>query len=570
MANVDRKWLPPTLIVVAGVASALVYGRLPAMVDLRLDGVLPFAVTQTPDPAPRWIALSLMPALALVMWVAFRLVPTTAGQRFGRRLFRHAPEEVTSPAQFERFGTTYDTIVLGVVTLIVGFHAAVLAAALQAPAVAARIIPAVLGGCFLLIGNVMPRLRPNWVAGLRTKRMLDDPRLWRSAHRVFGAAFAASGLVTIITAIVAPAFGLVVAVASLLVACVIGFVVSTKRNVTEPLALFVGIGLLGITTRGLSAQVPASAPAPALLSAPATVVESPFTFVRDGFTLHGTLALPRSAAGSMPVVLFVAGSGPTDRNANGPLLNTNSYAMLAWGLAEHGIASVRYDKRGIGESADERGDPTALSSDLFVADVASAAASLASDSRFSKVILLGHSEGAGHVLQAANRAAPVAGVIMVAPQGRKLADLLHEQFARAADSATVSTIDSAFARFVRGDDPGEVPPMARSVIIPAYRNLFRSMAAYDPPAEARRFTGPLLILQGTTDVQVTMRDAELLSAAQPRATFVRLDGVNHVLKSIESTDLQAQTRTYRDPSMPLAASVVPAIVRWIENPRRPR
>ena len=154
---------------------------------------------------------------------------------------------------------------------------------------------------------------------------------------------------------------------------------------------------------------------------------------------------------------------------------------------------------------------------------------------------------------------------MVAAQGRSLAEVLHEQFARQADSATVVAIDSAFARFLRGDETGEVPAIARPVLVPMYRNFLRSLAAYDPPGEARRFSGRLLILQGTTDVQVTLQDAELIQAAQPRATLVRLEGVNHVLKSIETMDLQTQMKTYRDPALPLAAPVVPAIVRWIEN-----
>jgi len=324
-------------------------------------------------------------------------------------------------------------------------------------------------------------------------------------------------------------------------------------------------GLLFAPATALWGQLPQGAAAPVELEPPPGVAEEPFTFARDRLTLNGTIATPRSVSEAVPVVVIVAGSGPTDRNANGPFLNTNAYALLAWGLAEQGIASLRYDKRGIGMSAGEGGDPTTLTTDHYVADVAAAATAVASDSRFSKVILLGHSEGAGHVLQAANRGAPQAGVVMVAGQGRMLADLLHEQFARQADSITVATIDSAFARFLRGDDPGEVPPFAQPVLVPQYRNFLRSMAAYDPQTEARRFAMALLIVQGTTDVQVTMRDAELLLAAQPRATLVRLEDVNHVLKSIASTDLQAQMETYRDPSLPLAAAVVPAIAGWIED-----
>lgn len=230
MTKTARKWLPLALIAVALVASAVAYSRLPQMVHLRLEGVLPFSDPQLSGPAPRWLLLFSTPALALALWMAFRLAPTTAGQRLARRMFRHAPDEVTSPAQFERFDEAYDTIVLAVVILILGVHAAVLAAVLQAPGIASRILPVALGGCLVLIGNVTPRLRPNWVAGLRTKRMLGDPQLWRSAHRPFGAALVVSGLLTIMTAVAAPRYGLLVGIALLLVSLLVGLIASGRKD----------------------------------------------------------------------------------------------------------------------------------------------------------------------------------------------------------------------------------------------------------------------------------------------------------------------------------------------------
>ncbi|HJR36406.1 MAG TPA: alpha/beta hydrolase, partial [Gemmatimonadales bacterium] len=498
-------------------------------------------------------------------WAGFRLAPTAAGQRVGRWMFRHAPEAVTSPAQFERFGPTYDGIVLALVALLCGLHAAVLTAAFGASAIALRIVPGVLGVSLLLMGNVMPRLRPNWVAGLRSRRMLENPELWRSVHRVFGAAFVLAGGATILAAAIAPRYAILVCIVSVLGSLLAGFLASLRPTGSVPHAALVAVGLVGAGEGGLQAQASPGSKPPIEINAPATVVEAAFTFVRGALTLHGTLTLPRSMKGRVPVVLIVAGSGATDRNGNGPGVNSNTYARLAWGLGEHGIASLRYDKRGIGASAGRGGDPATLSIDMYVADVGAAATALASDARFSGLILLGHSEGAGLVLQAANRGAPAAGVIMIAAQGRRLAEVLHEQFARQADSATVVAIDSAFARFLRGDDSGEVPAIARPLLMPMARNFLRSWAAYDPPGEARRFSGRLLILQGTTDVQLTLQDAELLLAAQPGATLLRLEGVNHVLKSIETMDLQAQLKTYRDPALPLAAPVVPAIAGWIQK-----
>lgn len=229
MPSVDRKWLPLVLIGLAAVASLLTYRWLPAMLDLRLEGMLPFETSETASPVPRWLALSLMPALALLLWAAFRAAPTAAGQRVARRLFRRAPEAVTSPEQFERFGKTYDAIVLGVVMLILGVHAAIITAALGHPGIAVRIAPAVLGATLILMGNVMPRLRPNWVAGVRTQRTFENPQLWRTTHRAFGAAFVVSGFLTIIVGAFAPRYGLLTAIASLLMSLVVGFVASMRR-----------------------------------------------------------------------------------------------------------------------------------------------------------------------------------------------------------------------------------------------------------------------------------------------------------------------------------------------------
>ena len=229
MPSVDRKWLPPALLAAALLASVIAYGQLPPLVTSRFEWLLPFDVPDTPRPLSRGVAVFLLPAVAVLLWAAFRLAPTLAGQRLARRLFRRAPDAVTSPAQFERFGKTYDAIVLGVVLLVVGFHAAFLAAAFQAPAVAGRIAPAVLGVCLVLMGNVIPRLRANWVAGLRTMRTLEDPQLWQSTHRTFGRAFVVSGVLTILTAAVAPRYGLLMGIAGVLLSCLVGAVASTRR-----------------------------------------------------------------------------------------------------------------------------------------------------------------------------------------------------------------------------------------------------------------------------------------------------------------------------------------------------
>ena len=105
---------------------------------------------------------------------------------------------------------------------------------------------------------------------------------------------------------------------------------------------------------------------------PATAVESPFTIRSANLELPGTLTVPGSAKKRVPVVVIIAGSGPTDRNGNSLMgIRPNSYAQLAWRLAERGIASLRFDKRGL-PSVKGTVDISTLTFEDFAADARAA------------------------------------------------------------------------------------------------------------------------------------------------------------------------------------------------------
>ncbi|WP_312713802.1 alpha/beta hydrolase, partial [Stutzerimonas nitrititolerans] len=152
--------------------------------------------------------------------------------------------------------------------------------------------------------------------------------------------------------------------------------------------------------------------------------QTPVLEVPDG-RLHGSLLLPKSDR-PLPVALMIAGSGPTDRNGNNPMGHNDSLKRLAQGLAKQGIASLRYDKRGVGESLALAPDERDLSVETYVADAAAWIEKLQGDPRFSSVILIGHSEGALIASLAAARQ-PVAALITLAGSGRPIDDVLREQ-----------------------------------------------------------------------------------------------------------------------------------------------
>jgi hypothetical protein len=227
MGNVARKWFPVALIVAVAAGSGVAYGRLPAETTLPVEWLLPVSVDNQ-DVAPRWFASFLLPVVALVVWLGFQLGRARVGLRFARLLFPKAPEAATSAESIEQFRATYDIIALSVVTLILGVHAGLLAAALGSPQAAARIVTVVLGGSMILMGNVMPRLRPNLVAGLRTQQTLNDPQLWRSSHRAFGFALVISGIVTVLVGLSAPTYGFVTGIVLTLVSTIIPWMTTLR------------------------------------------------------------------------------------------------------------------------------------------------------------------------------------------------------------------------------------------------------------------------------------------------------------------------------------------------------
>ena len=296
---------------------------------------------------------------------------------------------------------------------------------------------------------------------------------------------------------------------------------------------------------------------------PSAAVESPYTIHSGSLGLAATLTLPRGVSGPVPVAVIIAGSGPTDRNGNSVMgIRPNSYAQLAWRLAERGIATLRYDKRGL-PGTQGTFDIRQMTLEDFAGDARSAAESLARDPRFSRVVLVGHSEGASLALIAARQGAPVAGVVHVSGLGRPLGEVMREQLSRQFDSATLVRYDTAMKYYLRGDQPVDVPQQLAMLFVPVNQTFMRSLAAFDPPAAIRAVRQPVLLVQGETDLQATVADAERLHGARPDARLVLMPDVNHVLKRTADRTVPGQMPTYQDPGIPIVPEAVQAIADWI-------
>ena len=282
----------------------------------------------------------------------------------------------------------------------------------------------------------------------------------------------------------------------------------------------------------------------------------------SGGAVKGTLILPK-AAGKVPIVLLIAGSGPTDRNGNSRMLagSNNSLKLLAEGLAENGIASLRYDKRGIGESA--KITEADIRFDTYVEDAAAWCDQLRSDQRFSKIVIAGHSEGSLIGMIAAKRC-KAAAFVSISGAGRPAADLLRTQLAGKLPPDLADQSTAILKSLEEGKTVENVPQQLFALYRPSVQPYLISWFKCDPRKAIAELGVPVLIVQGTTDIQVTVEEAKRLSLANPRAKLLLVEGMNHVLKVVPD-DRQKQLASYGDPALPLAPEIVPAIVQLVKS-----
>lgn len=318
----------------------------------------------------------------------------------------------------------------------------------------------------------------------------------------------------------------------------------------------VAFALLSVTAASAGAQ-----------GSPAAPVAEAVSIDRAPGQLVGTLLVPH-AAGPIPIVLLISGSGPTDRDGSTPALGVNpaSLRQLAESLATRGIATLRYDKRGIAGSASAATSEAQLRFETYAGDAAAWIRFLQSDHRFSHVIVAGHSEGALLGLLAMQET-PAAAYISLEGPARPADQVLHDQLVTKLPPAMMTQSDTILARLKRGETVDSTPPALAALFRPSVQPYLISWFRHSAAAEIARLTVPCLIVQGTYDGQVAPAEANLLHAANPHCQVAMIPDMNHVLKLTSTADLADQLSTYRTPDAPLAPGLVDAVARFVHSIR---
>jgi len=269
--------------------------------------------------------------------------------------------------------------------------------------------------------------------------------------------------------------------------------------------------------------------------------------------LSGTL-LADSTKKETPIVYFIGGSGASVRNGAG-----DSQKLLANALLENGVYSLSVDKRGAGKSKKALIAEKDFRIDTLVNDAIKWIHFLEKEG-FNNIIIAGHSQGSLIGMLACQKT-NAKKYISLAGAGRTIDLILKEQFSGMLpvfrDSAS-SVLDS----LKKGVLCDSISPYLFSVFRPSVQPFLINWIQFNPTEEIKKTTIPMLIIQGTTDIQVKVEDAELLHSANPKAQLQLINGMNHVFRDAPLNRAK-NISTYTATTIPVNKQLISEMVRFI-------
>jgi len=288
--------------------------------------------------------------------------------------------------------------------------------------------------------------------------------------------------------------------------------------------------------------------------------EATFTSEEISITVltEGTLLIP-DTEGETPLVIIIAGSGPTDRDGNQIMTKNNSLKYLAEGLYKKSIASFRYDKRILKIMKMGQIDEKKIDFNHFIEDASAILLHFKNDSRFSQLFILGHSQGSLVGMVVAQDGAD--GFISVAGAGQSIDNVIVDQLALQApglkDNARENFDDLRANGVAKNYSPG-----LASIFRPAIQPFMYTWMQYDPKVEIAKLDMPVLIINGDKDLQVQVAEAESLQKAVPGAQLEIIENMNHIFKEIEGGGIE-NSKSYNEYATPVSPKLIEVISTFI-------
>lgn len=247
------------------------------------------------------------------------------------------------------------------------------------------------------------------------------------------------------------------------------------------------------------------------------------------------------------VVVIIPGSGSVDRSGNAPGMTGNSLLYLTDSLAARGISSLSTDKMNSIESVIS----DSIDGDYrhFVS-LASRWVDVAVDSGYTRIIVLGHSQGALTALILGHENEHVDGVISLCGAGRRIHEILKDQFSEQFPETAMVDIRSDLDSVASGEEVRSPNPLLAGMFTNDNQRFLHSWIREDPCYHISQIDKPVLIIGGENDIQVPVSEAELLAGCNPDAEKVIITGMGHMLKKAPGVRILA-LNYYGKPEIPL-------------------
>jgi len=276
-------------------------------------------------------------------------------------------------------------------------------------------------------------------------------------------------------------------------------------------------------------------------------------------TVNGTLFVSLEV-GKTPLVIIIPGSGANDRDGNQASSKNNSLKFLAEGLAQHKIATYRYDKSAIALLKIEGFKEKDVDFDDFVNDAIAVVNYFKDKEQFSKIIFAGHSQGSLVGMFASKSRADA--FISIAGAGRQIDEILIEQVVKQSPMFE-KDLKKTFDSLRLGKIDEDFNPMLMSIFRKSLQPFWISWIKYNPQEEIKKLNIPVLIINGTRDIQVPVSDAELLHKANEQSELLIIEDMNHVFKEVKTDNLSENIATYSNAELAIVEELVKGIAKFV-------
>ncbi|AEH01687.1 alpha/beta hydrolase [Lacinutrix sp. 5H-3-7-4] len=273
--------------------------------------------------------------------------------------------------------------------------------------------------------------------------------------------------------------------------------------------------------------------------------------------IDGTLLTPNNES-KQNLVIIIAGSGPTDRDGNQNFLKSNALKKLALGLTNNNIATFRYDKRIVKQIRKNKVDKNIMFDD-FVTDAKAVIDYFKTNYAFKNIYVAGHSQGSLVGIIAAKDKAD--GFISIAGAGQAIDQVIIEQIEKTAPMFIEDT-KRIFGVLAEGKTTTNFPPALASIFNLDVQPFIANWMSYKPQEEIKKLEMPILIINGTKDLQVSEAEAKLLNDAAKASTLEIIENMNHIMVPITGGDLE-NSKSYNETARALSPELIETITAFI-------